>query len=71
MLGMTETCATSSMAEMHAAGSKTGAKSESALSRSGAMRGTMNIMVPSTTNLTYKALLKEGVMQEGALAPKF
>jgi hypothetical protein len=50
---------------MHADGSKTGAKSKSALSRSDVMRGTMIIMVPSMTNLTDNAPLKEGIMQGG------
>jgi hypothetical protein len=64
VIRMTETCMTSSAVEMHADGSKTGAKSESALSRNDTMRGTMIYMVPSITNLTDNAPLKEGVMQE-------
>jgi hypothetical protein len=72
MNGMTETCTTSSAVEMRTAGSKTGTKSESALSRSSAMRGTMIIMVASMNNVTDSAPLKEGVMQEEcALAPKW
>jgi hypothetical protein len=62
---MTETCTTSSGAAMRVAGSKTGAKSESALSMSGVMRGTMITMAPSMINLTNNAPLKEGIMQEG------
>jgi hypothetical protein len=62
MIRITETCMTSSMAEMHAAGSKIGAKSNGALSRNNEMRGTMIIMVPSMTNLTDDAPLREEVM---------
>jgi hypothetical protein len=36
----------------------------SVLSKNNAMRGTMTIMVPSTTNLTDSAPLKEGTTQE-------
>jgi hypothetical protein len=62
MIGMTVTCVTSSMIEMHAFGSKTGAKSESACSGNDTMKGTMLIMVPTMTNLTNNAPLKEGII---------
>jgi hypothetical protein len=61
---MTEICMTSSTAEMHTTGLTTGVKSVSTLSKSGVMRGTMTVMVPSMTNLTDNALLKEGATQE-------
>jgi hypothetical protein len=38
--------------------------SVSALSKNDVMRGTMTIMVPSHTNLTGSAPLKEGATQE-------
>jgi hypothetical protein len=62
--GMTEICATSSMAEMHMTRSKTSVRSTSVLNRSSAKKGTMTTMVPIMTNLTDSVLLKEGVMQE-------
>jgi hypothetical protein len=62
--GMTEIYTTSSTAEMHVAGSKTGVRSASVLNRSSVKKGTMTTMVPITTNLTDSVLLKEGVMQE-------
>jgi hypothetical protein len=58
------TCVMSSAAEMHATGSKTSTKNESAQSKNNAMRGTMIIMAPSTTNLTNSAPLKEGKTRE-------
>jgi hypothetical protein len=64
VIGMTETCMTSSTVEMHMTGSKTGAQSESTLSRSGTMKGTVITIVLSMTNLTNNAPLKEGIMQE-------
>jgi hypothetical protein len=63
MIGMTRTCAMSSVVEMHVARLKTGAKSESTLSKSGTARGTMITMILSMTNHTNKAPLKEGEMQ--------
>jgi hypothetical protein len=63
VIGMIETCVTSSVVEMHAAGSKTGVRSESAL-KNDVTKGTMIIMVCSVTKLTDNASLKEGVMQE-------
>jgi hypothetical protein len=60
--GTTATCVTSSTAEMHTAGSKTGVESESAWNRISMMRGTMIDMVPTTTNLTDNAPLKEGII---------
>jgi hypothetical protein len=62
-IGMTEICA-SSAAEMDATGLTIGARSVSALSKNDEIRGTMTIMVPSTTNLTDSAPLKEGATQE-------
>jgi hypothetical protein len=64
VIGMTETCVTAIMAEMHMTGLEVDAKKESTLNRSGATRRTMIIMVRSTTNLTDNAPPKEGVMQE-------
>jgi hypothetical protein len=63
-IGMTEICVTSSTAEMHVIGLTTGARSVSAWSKNDMMRGTMIIMVPSMTNLTNRAPLKEGTTQE-------
>jgi hypothetical protein len=57
---MTEICATSSAAEMHVIELTTGTRSMSALSKNDVMRGTMTIMIPSTTNLIDNASLKEG-----------
>jgi hypothetical protein len=62
--GMTEIFATSSVAEMHMTGSKTGVRSTSILNRSYAQKGTMITMDPITTNLTDSILPKEGVMRE-------
>jgi hypothetical protein len=62
--GRTETYMTSSMAEMHAAGSKTNVRSVSALNKSDVKRGNMTTMVPITTNLTDSVLPREGAMQE-------
>jgi hypothetical protein len=61
---MTETCTTSSVAEMQAVGSTTGARSESALCWNDMMIGTMIMMVASMTNLIDNAPLREGVIQE-------
>jgi hypothetical protein len=57
---MTKICVTSSAVEMHVTGLTTGTRSVSALSKNDEMRGTMTIMVPSMTNLTDSAPLKEG-----------
>jgi hypothetical protein len=57
---MTEICSTSSMAEMHADGSKTSVKSASALNRSSVKKGTMTTTVPIMTNLTDSVLTKGG-----------
>jgi hypothetical protein len=62
--GMTETCATSSVAKMHVVGSKTDVRSMSALNMSDVKRWTMTTMVPITTNLTDSVLPREGTMQE-------
>jgi hypothetical protein len=62
--GMTEICATSSAAKMHAARSKTGVRSVSVLNRSSAKKGTMTTMDPIMTNLTDSVLPKEGILQE-------
>jgi hypothetical protein len=61
---VTKICVTSFAAEIHATGLTTGARSVSALSKNDVMRGTMTIMVPSMTNLTDRASLKEGTTQE-------
>jgi hypothetical protein len=63
-IGMTKICTTSSVAEMHVIGFTTGTRSVSTLSKNDVMRGTMSIMVPSTTNVTNSAPLKEGATQE-------
>jgi hypothetical protein len=63
-IGMTEICVTSSAVEMHVTGLTTSVRSVSALSKNNVIRGTMIIMVPSMTNLTDSALLKEGATQE-------
>jgi hypothetical protein len=62
--GMTETCMMSSAIEMHVVKLKTSTESECASSRNDAMRGTLITMVPSMTNLTDNAPLKEGAIQE-------
>jgi hypothetical protein len=61
---MTKICVKSSEVEMHVTGLTNGARSMSALSKNDMMRGTMTIMVPSMTNLTDSAPLKEGTTQE-------
>jgi hypothetical protein len=59
-----------SVAEMHAAGLKTGTKSESAWNRNNTMRGTLIIMAHTMTNLTDSTPLKEGIIQkESKLSP--
>jgi hypothetical protein len=62
--GMIEICATSSVAEMHVTGLKTGVRSTSALNRSNVKKEIVTTMVPIMTNLTDSVLLKEGAMQE-------
>jgi hypothetical protein len=62
--GMIETCTTSSTIEMHADRSKFGSKNETASNGNDTTRGTMIIMVPSTTNLTDNIPLKGGAMKE-------
>jgi hypothetical protein len=62
--GMIEAYTTSSATEMHATGSKTSAKSETASNRNDTMKGTMIIMVPTMTNLTDNVPLKEDAMKE-------
>jgi hypothetical protein len=57
--GTIEICMTSSAAEMHVAGSKTGVMSVSALNRSSVKKGTITTMVPIMTNLTNCVLPKE------------
>jgi hypothetical protein len=61
---MTDIYVTSSAARLHAARLTTGAKSVIALSKNDMMREIMTIMVPSMTNLTDSAPLKEGATQE-------
>jgi hypothetical protein len=63
-IGMIETCAMSSAAEMLVTGLTSGARSVSALSKNDVMRGTMTIMIPSTINLIDNASLKEGATLE-------
>jgi hypothetical protein len=60
---MTEICVTSSTAKIHTAGLKIGIRSMSALSKSSMKKGIMTTTVPITTNLTYSAALKGGIMQ--------
>jgi hypothetical protein len=62
--GMIETCVTSYVVEMHAARSKIGVRSTSALKRSSVKKGTMISMVSIMTNLTDIILTKGGAMQE-------
>jgi hypothetical protein len=61
---ITEICATSSTTKMHVTQLTSGARSVSVLSKKDVMRGTMTIVVPSMTNLTDNAPLKEGTTQE-------
>jgi hypothetical protein len=63
-IGMTDICMASSATELHMTGLIAGIRSVSALSKNDVMRGIMTIMVPSTTNLTDNALVKEGATQE-------
>jgi hypothetical protein len=64
ILETTTTCTMSSMAEMHMAGLKTGAKIGSVWSRSSVGRGTRTIMAPTTTNLTASILQNGDMLQE-------
>jgi hypothetical protein len=66
---MTDICTMSSTAEMHAARSKTGVRSVSALNMSGVKRGTIITMVPIMTNLTDNVPPKDGAMQRGQTFP--
>jgi hypothetical protein len=61
---MTVTCITSSAMEMPLAGSKIGAKNETAPNKNDVTRGTMIIMAPSMTNLSDNGPLKEGPVTE-------
>jgi hypothetical protein len=61
---MAKICMTSSTAEMHATGLKTGARSMIALNRSNVKKGTMTTTVPIMINLTDSVLSKEGTTQE-------
>jgi hypothetical protein len=58
------TCAMSSAVEIHATGLRIGAESKSALNRNNVMIGTMITTIPTMTNLTNNASLKEGITQE-------
>jgi hypothetical protein len=62
MVETTTTCATSSATGMHVARLKIGAECRSALNN--VMKGTIIIMVPSTTNLNGSAPQKEGTFHE-------
>jgi hypothetical protein len=79
-IGMIDICATSSVAEIHTTGLKTGVSSASASNKSSVKKGTMITMVPIMTNLTNSVLPKGAHsrrsqslfprLEEGALAPK-
>jgi hypothetical protein len=58
------TCVMSSAVEIHATGLRIDAESKSALNRNNVMIGTMITTVPTMTNLTNNASLKEGITQE-------
>jgi hypothetical protein len=60
---VTQTGAMSLVVEVNTTGLTTGSRSMSMLSKNDVMRGTLTIMVPSTTNLTDTAPLKEGATQ--------
>jgi hypothetical protein len=62
--GTTEICVTSSAAEMHVAGLKTGVRSMRASNKSSVKKGTIIIMVPTMTNLTDSVLPKGGTIRE-------
>jgi hypothetical protein len=64
VIGKTETCVTSSVAEMHVAALTVDGRSMSALSKNGVMKETMTTMVLSITSLTDSVSLKEGATQE-------
>jgi hypothetical protein len=57
----TVTCMASTAVEMHATRLKIGAESESALNRNNMIIGIMITMVPTMTNLTGNAPVKEGI----------
>jgi hypothetical protein len=61
---MTKIFVTSSAAEMHVTGLKTGARSTSILNRSSIKKGTMTTTVHILTNLTDSVLSKGGAMQK-------
>jgi hypothetical protein len=62
---MIKICATSYVAEMHAAGLKNGVRSMSVSNRSSVKKGSMTTMVPIMTNLTDNVLLKGGRIAGG------
>jgi hypothetical protein len=64
VIGKTETCVTSSVAEMHVAALTADGRSMSALSKNGVMKETMTTMVLSITSLTDSVSLMEGAIQE-------
>jgi hypothetical protein len=64
VVGTTVTCVMSSKTEMLVVGSKTGVGNESAWNRNSVMKGTLITRVPTMTNLTGSAPLKEAIIQE-------
>jgi hypothetical protein len=68
--GMTKICETSSAAEMHAAGLKTGIRSMSTLNRSSVKKGTMTTMVPRRVAQCRRSQGFFPRLEEGALALK-
>jgi hypothetical protein len=64
---MIKICATSSVAEMHAAGLKNGVRSVIVSNRSSVKKGSMTTMVPIMTNLTDSVLLKGGGCNAGGV----
>jgi hypothetical protein len=67
-IGTTGTCVTLSTTEMHATRSKTGAKSETALSANYAIKGTMITTIPVTTSPTDTIPQKEDTVRRGVKA---
>jgi hypothetical protein len=63
-IGMIEICVTSSVEGMHAARSKIGVRSASALNMSNVKKGTMTTTVPIMTNFTGSVLPKGRAKQE-------
>jgi hypothetical protein len=67
MVRTTVTCVTSSVVEMHAAGSKDDAEIKCVMNWNNTTRGTEITMAPTMTILTGSVLLKEDTFQEASM----